>query len=175
MKRKVDEYFAECHSTEHIYNLKSGDIKRRKRFPNITGLANYLHVHRDTIYSYINGEEKTGNSEECNKQITDTLIYAKQAIADELLQAAIAGDADSRIAAMLLTAMGEASPEVNATVNVVIQGDSEAYSRYSIILYNNIYLYGGSRGEGFYTELTRVYDPDLYTSPLLHDLMHFIQ
>ena len=128
LKAKVQAYFDHCHSTEKIYDLKNGDIKRRKQFPTITGLANWLGVHRDTLYSYINGEEKTGNSEECNKQITDTLIHAKQDIADELMQAAISGDADSRIAGMLLTAMGETTPENNTTVNVIIQGDSDAYS-----------------------------------------------
>ncbi len=128
LKKRVDEYFDHCHATEKILDLKNGDIKKRKQFPTITGLANWLGVHRDTLYSYINGEEKTGNSDEVNKQITDTLIYAKQQIAEELMQAAIAGDADSRIAGMLLTAMGETSPEVSTTVNVFMHGDVEAYS-----------------------------------------------
>lgn len=128
LKKKVDAYFAHCHSTEHVYDLKSGDIKKRKQFPTMTGLANWLHVSRDTLYSYINGDEKTGNDADTNKQITDTLIHAKQNIADELIQAAIAGDADSRIAGMLLTAMGETVPESSATVNIVIQGDADAYS-----------------------------------------------
>lgn len=128
LKRKVAAYFDACHATEKTLGLKSGDIKVRKQFPTMTGLANWLHVSRDTLYSYINGEEKTGNDADTNKQITDTLLYAKQAIAEELMQAAIAGDADSRIAGMLLTAMGETQPEAAATVNVIIQGDSDAYS-----------------------------------------------
>ena len=128
LKEKVQAYFTHCHSTEKVYDLKSGDIKVRKQFPTMTGLANWLGVSRDTLYSYLNGDEKTGNDADTNKAITDTLIHAKQDIADELMQAAISGDADSRIAGMLLTAMGETTPEVQNTVNVIIQGDSEAYS-----------------------------------------------
>ena len=128
LKQKVDAYFEHCQKSEQVLHLKSGDIKKRKQFPTMTGLANWLHVSRDTLYSYINGEEKTGNSEECNRQLTDTLLYAKQQIAEELMQAAIAGDADSRIAGMLLTAMGETQPETQNNLTVVIQGDSDAYS-----------------------------------------------
>ena len=128
LKTKVQAYFDHCHGTEKVYDLKSGDIKVRKQFPTMTGLANWLGVSRDTLYSYLNGDEKTGNDAETNKAITDTLLHAKQDIADELMQAAISGDADSRIAGMLLTAMGETTPESSTTVNVIIQGDSDAYS-----------------------------------------------
>lgn len=128
LKKRVDDYFDHCDATETIYDLKNGDIKKRKQFPTMTGLANWLHVSRDTLYSYVNGDEKTGNSAEANRQITDTLIHAKQRIADDLLQSALSGDADSRIAGMLQTAMGETVPESSATVNVIIQGDADAYS-----------------------------------------------
>ena len=128
LKKRVDEYFDHCDATQRELPLKNGDVKNRKQFPTMTGLANWLGVHRDTLYSYINGEEKTGNSADVNKQITDTLIYAKQKIAEDLLQSALSGDADSRIAGMLLTAMGETVPESSATVNVIIQGDADAYS-----------------------------------------------
>ena len=49
-------------------------------------------------------------------------------IKQTLMQASLSGDADSRIAGMLLTAMGETTPESSTTVNVIIQGDSDAYS-----------------------------------------------
>ena len=95
----------------------------------MTGLANWLGIGRDSLYRYTNGEENTAGYDADNiKAISDTLLHAKQDIADELMQAAISGDADSRIAGMLLTAMGETTPEVQNTVNVIIQGDSEAYS-----------------------------------------------
>ena len=129
LKQDVQAYFDHCHSTEKIYDLKSGDIKIRKQFPTMTGLANWLGISRDSLYRYTNGEENTaGYDAKCIKAISDTLIHAKQDIAEELMQAAISGDADSRIAGMLLTAMGETTPENSTTVNVIIQGDCDAYS-----------------------------------------------
>ena len=77
----------------------------------------------------MNEEYREDNDAVVTKQLSDTLIYARNRIAAELTQASMSGDADSKIASLLLNAMGETSPEVNATVNVVIQGDSEAYSR----------------------------------------------
>ena len=129
LKKKVQAYFDHCHATEKVYDLKNGDIKVRKQFPTMTGLANWLGIGRDSLYRYTNGEENTAGYDADNiKAISDTLLHAKQDIADELMQAAISGDADSRIAGMLLTAMGETTPEVQNTVNVIIQGDSDAYS-----------------------------------------------
>ena len=69
-----------------------------------------------------------GKYEEVTKQISDTLLNARERIKKSLVQASMSGDADSRIAGMLLTAMGETTPESSTTVNVVIQGDSDAYS-----------------------------------------------
>ena len=128
LKASVEEYFSQCKLSQKVYDLKNGDIKIRKQFPTMTGLAVHLHCSRDTLYSYMNGEAKNNNPEEVNKSISDTLIDARNRIAEELMQGAIAGDADSRIAGMLLTAMGETQPEEKTTVNVIIQGDSDAYS-----------------------------------------------
>ncbi|MBQ2543753.1 MAG: hypothetical protein II556_02235 [Bacteroidales bacterium] len=128
LEAQVKAYFDHCKQSQKVYDLKSGDVKIRKQFPTMTGLALWLKCRRETLYSYINGEEKPGLSDENNEKISNTLSRAKQAIADELMQAAIAGDADSRIAGMLLTAMGETQPETQNVVQVVIQGDSDAYS-----------------------------------------------
>lgn len=128
LEAKVNAYFEHCKLSEKEYSLKNGDIKIRKEFPTMTGLAVWLHCNRETLYSYINGDEKTGISEEAQTAITNTLSHARNRIALELSQASMAGDADSRIASLLLNAMGETTPEVNATINVVIQGDSDAYS-----------------------------------------------
>lgn len=128
LEKQVAAYFDHCKQSEKVYNLKSGDVKIRKEFPTMTGLAVWLHCNRETLYSYINGDEKTGLSEEEQTAITNTLSHARNRIAMELSQAAMAGDADSRTAGLLLNAMGETTPEVSATINVVIQGDSDAYS-----------------------------------------------
>lgn len=128
LSEKIEEYFERCESSKKVYELKNGDIKIRQEFPTMSGLATFLGVTRDTVYSYMNGEQKSGNSEEVTKQISDTLSYARQRVATYLSQCSLAGDADAKIASMLLTAMGETTPENNTTVNVIIQGDSDAYS-----------------------------------------------
>ena len=128
LKQRVEEYFSRCENSKKIYSLKNGDIKIRQEFPTMSGLAVYLGVTRDTLYSYMNGESKTGVGEGVLKEISDTLLYARQRVATSLSQCSLSGDAEAKIASMLLTAMGETTPESNTTVNVIIQGDSEAYS-----------------------------------------------
>ena len=128
LKDKVEKYFARCENSKKIYDLKNGDVKIRQEFPTMSGLAVYLGVTRETLYSYMNGESKTGVSEDALKEISDTLSYARQRIATQLAQASLSGDADSKIASMLLNAMGEVNPEVSTTVNVFMHGDVEAYS-----------------------------------------------
>ena len=128
LKERVEEYFNRCENSKKIYELKNGDIKIRQEFPTMSGLAVHLGVTRETIYSYMNGESKTGNSEEVSKSISDTLLYARQRVATYLSQCSLSGDAEAKIASMLLNAMGETVPDNQTTVNVIIQGDSEAYS-----------------------------------------------
>lgn len=128
LKKRVEEYFTRCEESKKIYDLKNGDVKIRQEFPTMSGLAVHLGVTRETVYSYMNGESKTGVSSEALQEISDTLSYARQRIATYLAQASLSGDADSKIASMLLNAMGEVTPETNTTVNVIIQGDSDAYS-----------------------------------------------
>lgn len=128
LQRKVDAYFEDCENSKRVYELKSGDIKIRQTFPSMSGLSVWLQIHRSTLYSYMNGEGKVQLDESISKAISDTLIYARERIKQSLIQSSLSGDADSRIAGMLLTAMGETTPETSATVNVIIQGDSDAYS-----------------------------------------------
>ena len=128
LKERVEQYFIHCEDSKKIYELKNGDIKVRQCFPTMTGLAVWLNVSRDTLYSYINQEYKEDNDAVVTKRLSDTLSHARNRIAEGLLQASMAGDADAKIASLLLNAMGETTPEVNATVNVIIQGDSDAYS-----------------------------------------------
>ena len=128
LQKKVDAYFKHCEDSRTVYELKSGDIKVRQEYPSMAGLSLWLDVDRKTLYNYMEEDYQNGNSEECNKRIFHTLLRAREKIKQSLVQASIMGDADSRISGMLLTAMGETTPEVQATVNVVIQGDSDAYS-----------------------------------------------
>lgn len=129
LEKKVQEYFDRCKSSQKIYELKNGDIKIRQEFPTMSGLASFLGVDRNTLYSYINEESKDGwvDADEL-KLISNTLSRARQDIATALAQASLSGDADAKIAAMLLTAMGEGQNDTSPTVNIVIQGDADAYS-----------------------------------------------
>ncbi len=129
LREKVDAYFEHCKNSKQIYELKNGDIKIRQQFPTMTGLAVWLNCSRDTLYSYINQEAKPDSLDSSTlKQLSDTLSHARNRIAEELMQASMAGDADAKIASLLLNAMGETQPEEKTTVNVIIQGDSDAYS-----------------------------------------------
>jgi hypothetical protein len=128
LQKKVDAYFQHCEDSKKTYELKNGDIKIRQEYPSMVNLARWLGVHKDTLSSYILGEEKVSLDEETNKRISATLICARDRIKGNYIQSAMSGDADPKIAALLLTAMGETQPEEKTTVNVIIQGDSDAYS-----------------------------------------------
>ena len=128
LQERVDAYFQHCEESKTVYELKNGDIKIRQEFPSMVGLALWLGVHKDTLYSYIYQEEKVALEDSVNKAISETLSRARDTIKRSYIQASMSGDADSRIAGMLLTAMGETQPEVQNNLTVVIQGDSDAYS-----------------------------------------------
>ena len=128
LKKKVDAYFDDCEKSKKVYELKNGDIKIRQTFPSMAGLSVWLDIDRNTLYSYMNEEPKVQLDEDVQKSISNTLINARERIKTSLVQSSMSGDADPRISGMLLTAMGETQPEVQNTVNVIIQGDSDAYS-----------------------------------------------
>lgn len=129
LEKKVQAYFDRCSKSKRELQLKNGDIKIRQEFPTMSGLASFLGVSRDTLYSFINGEDKEmWVSADELKLISDTLSRARQDIATNLAQASLSGDAEAKIAAMLLTAMGEAQNDSSPTVNIIIQGDADAYS-----------------------------------------------
>lgn len=129
LAERVEAYFQHCEETKKVYELKNGDVKIRQEFPTMTGLAVWLRCSRETLYSYINQEERPDSLDsETLKKLSDTLSYARNRIAMSLSQTSMSGDADPKIASLLLNAMGETTPEVQNTVNVIIQGDSDAYS-----------------------------------------------
>ena len=148
LQKKVDAYFKHCEDSKKVYELKNGDIKIRQEFPSMAGLTVWLDCSRETLYSYIEMDEKVSQDAEITKQISDTLSRAREKIKRSLVQSSMSGDADSRIAGMLLTAMGETTPESSTTVNVIIQGDSDAYSVQAYAGYTPVYiaLYYGYAG-----------------------------
>lgn len=129
LAERVEAYFQHCEDSKKVYELKNGDVKIRQEFPTMTGLAVWLRCSRETLYSYINQDAKEDSLDsETLKKLSDTLSYARNRIAMSLSQTSMSGDADPKIASLLLNAMGETQPEVQNTVNVIIQGDSDAYS-----------------------------------------------
>lgn len=128
LQREIDAYFKHCEESKRVYDLKNGDIKVRQEYPSMAGLSLWLDVDRKTLYNYMEEEHTPGMEDDCKQKIIHTLSRAREHIKQSLVQASILGDADSRISGMLLTAMGETTPESNTTVNVIIQGDSDAYS-----------------------------------------------
>jgi hypothetical protein len=127
-QEKIDAYFKHCEESKAIYELKNGDIKVRQEYPSMAGLSLWLDVDRKTLYNYMEEEHTPGMEDDSRQRIIHTLSRAREHIKQSLVQASILGDADSRISGMLLTAMGETTPESSTTVNVIIQGDSDAYS-----------------------------------------------
>lgn len=128
LQEKIDAYFQHCEDSKKVYHLKNGDIKIRQEFPSMAGLTVWLGCSRETLYSYIEKDVKVSQDAEITNLISDTLSHAREKIKKSLVQSSMSGDADPRIAGMLLTAMGETQPEVQNNLTVVIQGDSEAYS-----------------------------------------------
>jgi len=128
LQERVDAYFRHCEESKKVYELKNGDIKIRQEYPSMVGLALWLGVHKDTLSSYMLGEDKVSLDDDINQKISATIICARDRIKKSYIESSMSGDADSRIAGMLLTAMGETVPDNQTTVNVIIQGDSEAYS-----------------------------------------------
>lgn len=128
LQREIDAYFKHCEDSRKEYDLKNGDIKVRQEYPSMAGLSLWLDVDRKTLYNYMEEEHTPGMEEDSRQRIIHTLSRAREHIKQSLVQASILGDADSRISGMLLTAMGETTPESSTTVNVIIQGDSDAYS-----------------------------------------------
>ena len=134
LQQRIEEYFVYCDSTEDKRILKSGDVRIRKHNPTMIGLAVWLGCSKDTLYSWINGEYKAGSEPECNKAISDLLRCARDRIENSLLHAALEGDVDSKIAALVLynhgyTARDAEAPTVTVKVQAMPGVDVEAWSK----------------------------------------------
>ena len=129
LRADIGEYFEHCQATQTTMHLRSGEVKVRQTFPSVAGLCVWLGISRDTFYSYIDRESKP-IEEDVYIEISDTLSRAREKIVADLVQSALVGDAEARIAAMLLTAMGEGQKVSDlGTVTVKIQGSgADEYS-----------------------------------------------
>ena len=133
LEQLVQDYFNFCDGTRTERVLKSGDIRVRKERPSMAGLADWLNVSRDALYSYMDPAHHASLDAEKAKSIADTLAGARRRIERELITAALNGDCDPRIAALLLSSYGYGKEPTDATVTVRVEGagapDVEGWSR----------------------------------------------
>lgn len=145
LQSKIDAYFDHCESSADVRQLKSGDVRVRKQWPTMVGLALWLDIHKDTLYKYLNGEYPTewiddkglSDIEKHNikRAYTDTLARARQQVEMSTITAAANGDIDGRIAQLLMHQWGYKSDPIDNTGTVTIQwqgvdkSDAERFSK----------------------------------------------
>lgn len=131
---RIEAYFDQCMSSKREYPLKNGSVQvRYTKPPTIAGLAVHLGVHKDTVYSYMSAESKTGVSSETTKDIAETLTRARDRIEAFTVEAAMSGDIDAKTAQLILGGFGYANKtEEKSVVTVKITGaDSKAVEEWS--------------------------------------------
>ena len=129
LREKIEAYFQHCEDSRTERELKNGDIRIRQETPSMIGLATWLQCSPDTLYSYINGEDKSKQiaDQEIYNTISGTLARARDRCAAALAQRAVDGDCDSRTAALLLGSYGIVQKsEVATKATVVIEGATAA-------------------------------------------------
>ena len=130
----IEEYFQQCQASQQPYNLRSGDIRIRQKIPTMIGLAVHLGCSKDTLYSYINMEPKGQLGPAVTQTISDLLSRARDRIEDAVLHSALEGDADPKIAALVLYNHGyttKGQEDTTVTVKVQASGgiDVDAWSK----------------------------------------------
>ena len=133
LERKINEYFDRCEKSKTEYVLKNGDVRVKQEHPSVIGLSVFLDCDKDTINSYLRGDEKKSMSAELTESITAALARAKRRIEAETLNNALNGDCDPKIAALCLAAYGYGKEQSDATVTVRVEGagapDVEGWSK----------------------------------------------
>ena len=150
LRDRVDAYFDHCEQSADIRQLKSGDVRVRKEWPTMIGLANWLSINKDTLCEYINGnypiewiERLPQDNELCSMErdyiinsYSDTLACARARVEQATVLAAANGDIDNRIAQLLMHQWGYASKqEIDGSGSVTIQWqgvdkqDAERFSK----------------------------------------------
>ena len=131
---QIEGYFNHCNESVREIVLKNGDVRIRREHPSVIGLAVYLGCSKDTIYSYINGEKKVSDqvSEEAQSLISDLLRNARDRIECSTLTDALNGDADSRIASMVLGNFGYSEKaDTTSTLTISVEGGKSEVDQWS--------------------------------------------
>jgi hypothetical protein len=133
LQAQVDAYLDACAATRTVRELRSGDVRVREDYPSMVGLASYIGICADTLYTYMRGDPHAQIAPETTQAIADVLSRARDRIGSVILASAMRGDCDSRIALSQLAAYGIAAPEqVQAALTIRIKADAddvEAWSR----------------------------------------------
>lgn len=125
LSEQIEAYFNQCSDSCREIVLKNGDTRIRKNRPSVIGLAVHLGCSKDTIYSYINREAKVSDqlTEEEQTLISDLLCNARDRIECYTLTDALNGDADSRIASMVLGNFGYSEKsDTSSVVTISVEG-----------------------------------------------------
>ena len=131
---RIEAYFDQCMSSRREFPLKNGSVQvRYTKPPSMAGLSVFLGVHKDTVYSYMSSESKSGVSSETTKDIAEVLARARDRIEAFTVEAAMSGDIDPKTAQLILGGFGYANKtEERTTVTVKIAGaDSKAVDDWS--------------------------------------------
>ena len=128
IEKQVQEYFKHCEESVEVRELKNGDKRIRKESPSIIGLAVWLDVDKGTIYNLMNKDyidSVTVYGDDDKKLIFNTLSRARERIEQSLLQRAVDGDCDTRIASLLLSTYGYTQKvDAGGAITVRIDGAS---------------------------------------------------
>lgn len=121
---RIESYFDLCEASRHEYPLRNGSVQvRYTKPPTMAGLSVFLGVHKDTVYSYMSGQERASLSGETTKSIADVLTRARDRIEAFTVEASMSGDIDPKTASLILGGFGYTSKtEEKSTVTVRLAG-----------------------------------------------------
>lgn len=132
LEQRVEAYFEHCAASRREIVLRSGDVRVREESPTILGLALWLDVSRETIYSYINKDDCRELDKDIYNTISDILARARSRCEAALVRRAMDGDCDPRTAALLLTNYGYATKaETEQRVTVSVTGAAQDAAEWS--------------------------------------------
>lgn len=134
LQQRIADYFAAVDESRREYPMKNGSVQiLYDNPPSVIGLAVYLGVHKDTLYSYMHKEDSKRISDEKYIQISDCLLHARDRIESFTVGKALASQIDSKTAGLILGGFGYAAKtEDKQTVTVKLEGaDSNAVADWS--------------------------------------------
>lgn len=122
---EIKAYFESCDNSREQRELKNGDLRVREITPSILGLAQQLHVHRNTLNRLIDDTDNQVIEADAQKRVSDILAYAKQEMILRLATRATNGDAEDRVSQAMLARYGEIGEDkTNFSLQISVAGAS---------------------------------------------------